>query len=109
MFSPPAPCSKAEKGLRTLTPDDHGVNITRERIALGKLSHSRPQAIKSHKASGPLRYSHLPRLLLLVSGLGFGIMSGVLQTANMLDIMSGPGMIPSRGCSDQNLFVISCA
>lgn len=67
---------KAEKGLKTLSPDDTGVRITRDRIAL-------------------------------VSGLGFGIMSGVLQTANMLDIMSGPGMIPSRGCSDQNLFVIS--
>jgi anterior pharynx defective protein 1 len=43
----------------------------------------------------------------LVSGLGFGCMSGVLQTANMLDIMSGPGMVPARGCPSQNLFTLS--
>eukprot|EP00730_Choanoeca_flexa_P015921 TRINITY_DN7425_c0_g1_i2.p1 TRINITY_DN7425_c0_g1~~TRINITY_DN7425_c0_g1_i2.p1 ORF type:complete len:249 (+),score=22.59 TRINITY_DN7425_c0_g1_i2:88-834(+) len=43
----------------------------------------------------------------LVSGLGFGLMSVIIMTANMLDVMAGPGMIPSPGCPKQNLFVIS--
>lgn len=43
-----------------------------------------------------------------VSGLGFGVMAAVLQTCNMLDIMSGPAMVPARGCGNQNLFIISC-
>lgn len=42
-----------------------------------------------------------------VSGLGFGLMSIAMMTCNMLDIMTGPGMIPARGCSDVNFFTIS--
>lgn len=34
-------------------------------------------------------------------------MSAVMMMSNMLDIMSGPGMVPARGCSDFNHFTIS--
>ena len=57
-------------------------------------------------------HSHTQRFLLLwacaaVSGLGFGLMSTVITMSNMLDMMSGPGMVPARGCDDMNLFTIS--
>ncbi|EGD72198.1 hypothetical protein PTSG_00220 [Salpingoeca rosetta] len=45
--------------------------------------------------------------LWFVSGLGFGVMSAVMMMSNMLDIMTGPGMVPARGCPDFNLFTIS--
>eukprot|EP00055_Hartaetosiga_balthica_P000291 m.136178 g.136178 ORF g.136178 m.136178 type:complete len:243 (+) comp10480_c0_seq1:145-873(+) len=43
----------------------------------------------------------------LASGIGFGIMYGVMMSCNMLDIMSGPGMIPAPGCRGYNYFFIS--
>jgi hypothetical protein len=34
-------------------------------------------------------------------------MAATIQICNMLDVMAGPGMLPSRGCTKANLFVIS--
>ncbi|EDQ89497.1 uncharacterized protein MONBRDRAFT_32302 [Monosiga brevicollis MX1] len=45
--------------------------------------------------------------LAMVSGLGYGLMSSTMMTCNLLDIMSGPGILAARGCTDHSHFTIS--
>lgn len=43
----------------------------------------------------------------MVGGLGFGVMSCVMQFNIVLDAATGPGMEPSRLCGNMSLFLIS--
>jgi hypothetical protein len=43
----------------------------------------------------------------LVAGLGYGLMSAVMQYSMALDSATGPGTLPARGCGAVSLFVVS--
>lgn len=43
----------------------------------------------------------------LTAGLGYGLMSTVMQFTSVLDSATGPGTLPARGCKSMSLFVIS--
>lgn len=43
----------------------------------------------------------------LIAGLGFGLMSSVMQMNIVLNEASGPGTLPARGCPTVSIFVIS--
>ena len=45
--------------------------------------------------------------MILVSGLGFGIISGVFSLVNVLGDMTGPGTVGIKGDS-QFFFLVSC-
>ncbi|KJE88701.1 hypothetical protein CAOG_00299 [Capsaspora owczarzaki ATCC 30864] len=45
--------------------------------------------------------------LAYVSGLGFGIMSALIQFNPVLSVATGPGMLPSPGCTGNSYYLVS--
>lgn len=70
-----------------------------------KILHKAEKGLSTLSPDGKVTITH--EKLALASGVGFGLMYGVIMSCNVLDIMSGPGMLPAPGCSDYNFFLIT--